>query len=221
MIITGKIVDYADEVMYISVPFPSYLIEKREIKEVEIIVTDGRTITAPLRKHIYATLRDISLYTGHTTEELKDIFKADYIAKTGEKWFSLSNVDITTACDFLQHLIDFCLENWIPCGKDSTYLERSPNIGKYLYGCLANRICAITGRPNAEIHHSGEDRIGMGRNRKKIHHLGLQAVALSPEYHRLGGDSIHNIPESEFYEKYHIWPIRLDEYLCKTLGLKV
>jgi hypothetical protein len=221
MIITGKIVDYADEVMYISASFPSYLIEKREIKEVEIIVTDGRTITTPLRCHIYATLRDISLYTGHTVEELKDIFKADYIAKTGAKWFSLSDVDITTACDFLQHLIDFCLENWIPCIKDSTYLERSPDVGRYLYKCLATRTCAICGKIGAEVHHSGESKVGMGRNRKTIHHLGLQAVSLCADHHRFRKDAIHNIPEKEFFDKYHIWPIKLDEYLCKRLGLKV
>jgi hypothetical protein len=215
MIITGKIIDYADEVMYISAPFPDYLIEKRNIQEVEIIVTDGRTISPELRRKTYATLRDISLYTGHTTEELKDIFKADYIAKTGEKWFSLSDVDMTTACNFLQHLIDFCLEHGIPTMDN--LLDRSPNINRFLYMCLATRTCVICGKNKAEIHHSGEDRIGMGRNRRTISHLGLQAVALCRTHHM----EIHNSGEQGFWEKYHIWPIRLDEYLCKTLGLKV
>ena len=217
MILTGKIVDYAEEVMYISAPYPSYLIEKRDIQEVEIIVTDGRTISTPQRKHIYATLRDISLYTGHTTEELKDIFKADYIAATGAKWFSLSNVDMTTASDFLQHIVEFCIDYGIP--TDGKLLDRAPDIGRYLYRCLATRTCAIC-RKKAETHHSGEDRIGMGRDRTKIHHLGLKAVALCPDHHRHRNDAIHNIPESEFFAKYYIWPIKLDEYLCKTLGLK-
>ena len=215
MIVIGEVIDYTDEIMLISCPFPGYLVEKREIKEVEISVTDGRTITTPLRKHIYATIRDISLYTGHTTEELKDIFKADYIAKTGEKWFSLSNVDMTTACNFLQHLIDFCLVWGIP--TQDSYLERSPDINRYLYMCLATRTCALCGK-KAEVHHSGEDRVGMGRDRAKIHHLGLQAVALCRGHHEFG---IHTMPESEFFDLHHIWPIKLDEYLCRTLGLKV
>lgn len=218
MIITGQIVDLADSEVLISASFPAYLVEKRNIKEVEIIVTDGRHISAAQRRHIYATLRDISLYTGHDVEDLKSIFKADYIAATGEQWFSLSNVDMTTASNFLQHLIEFCLTWGIP--TQDSYLDRAPDIARYLYMCLATRTCALCGK-KAEVHHSGEDRVGMGRNRAKISHLGLLAVALCPEHHRLGEKAIHNIPESEFYDMYHIWPIRLDEYLCKQLGLKI
>ena len=218
MIITGKIVDSVDSEVLISASFPSYLIEKRQIDTVEIIVTDGRQISPDQRKKIYATLRDISLYTGHTVEELKSVFKADYIAATGEDWFSLSNVDMTTASNFLQHLVEFCLTWGIP--TQDSYLDRAPDIGRYLYMCLATRTCCICGK-KAEVHHSGEDRVGMGRNRTKISHLGLQAVALCPEHHRLGEKAIHNIPEAEFYDMHHIWPIRLDEYLCKQLELKV
>jgi len=218
MIITGQIVDSVDSEVLISASFPSYLIEKRRIDTVEIIVTDGRHISADQRKKIYATMRDISLYTGHDTEDLKNIFKADYIASTGAPWFSLSNVDMTTASDFLQHMIDFCLVWGIPT-MDS-YLDRSPDIGRYLYMCLATRTCALCGK-KAEVHHSGEDRVGMGRNRQKISHLGLQAVALCPEHHRLGKGAIHNIPEAEFYDLHHIWPIKLDEHLCRQLGLKI
>ena len=218
MIITGKIVDSVDSEVLISASFPSYLIEKRQIDTVEIIIADGRHISPEQRKKIYATLRDISVYTGHTVEELKGVFKADYIATTGEPWFSLASVDMTTASNFLQHLIEFCLIWGIP--TVDSYLDRAPDIARYLYMCLATRTCALCGI-KAEVHHSGEDRVGMGRNRQRISHLGLQAVALCPEHHRLGKCAIHNMPESEFYEMHHIWPIRLDEYLCKQLGLKV
>ena len=214
MILTGKIIESDETGIVISAYFPDYLIEKRNIKTVEINITDGRHINAAQRKHIYATLRDISLYTGHDTEELKSIFKADYIAKTGEPWFSLANVDMTTASSFLQHLIDFCL-TWGISTNDS-YLDRSPDIGRYLYMCLATRTCSICGK-RAEVHHSGEDRVGMGRNRLKISHLGLLATALCREHHT----EIHSKPEKEFFDKYHTWPIKLDEYLCKQLRLKV
>lgn len=213
MIITGKIIKSNEERILISAPFPNYLLEKRHINEVEVIITDGRHINAAQRKHIYATIRDISLYTGHTTEELKSIFKADYIAKTGESWFSLSNVDMTTASNFLQHLIDFCLVWGIP--TLDKYLDRSPDIARYLYMCLATRTCVLCGK-RADVHHSGEDRVGMGRNRHKISHLGLLAAALCRVHHT----EIHTKPEKEFFNKYHIWPIKLDEYLCKQLRLK-
>jgi len=218
MIITGQILKVKDDKVLIGASIPQYLIEKKDISTVEIVLNDGRAINADQRKKIYATLRDVSLYTGHTPEELKAIFKADYIAKTGTKWFSLSDVDMTTASDFLQHLIEFCIDNGIPSGD--SYLDRAPNISRYLYRCLATRTCAICGK-KAEVHHSGEDRIGMGRNRAKISHLGLLAVALCPGDHRLNGKAIHNISESEFCELHHIFPIKLDEYLCKKLNLKI
>lgn len=213
MILTGKIVKSDETGIIISAYFPDYLIEKRHIKTVEINITDGRHINTDQRRKIYATIRDISLYTGHDTEELKSIFKADYIAKTGEPWFSLANVDMTTASRFLQHLIDFCLV-WGISTNDS-YLDRSPDIGRYLYMCIATRTCSICGK-KADVHHSGEDRVGMGRNRLKISHLGLSAAALCRVHHT----EIHTMPEKEFFDKYHIWPIRLDEYLCKQLRLK-
>ena len=221
MILTGKIIESDETGITISAYFPDYLIEKRNIKTVEINITDGRHINAAQRKHIYATIRDISLYTGHDTEELKSIFKADYIAKTGEPWFSLANVDMTTASSFLQHLIDFCLVWGIPCSNDSTLLERSPDIARFCYMSLATRTCCICGKKGAEVHHAGESRVGMGRNRNKISHLGLEAIALCVNHHRLGIKAIHSIPEKEFYDLHHVFPIRLDEYLCKKLNLKI
>jgi len=213
MILTGKIIDADETGITVGAYFPDYLIEKRNIKTVEIIINDGRRINADQRRKLYATFRDISLYTGHEVEELKDIFKADYIAKTGEKRFSLSDVDMTTASNFLQHLIDFCLA-WGIATNDS-YRERSPDVGRYLYMCLATRTCSVCGG-KADVHHSGEDRVGMGRNRLKISHLGLSAIALCREHHT----EIHSMPEQDFWDKYHVWSIKLDEYLCQKLKLK-
>lgn len=214
MIVRGKIIKSNEERILISASFPNYLLEKRHIDTVEIIITDGRHISADQRKKIYATIRDIALYTGHEVEELKSIFKADYIAKTGESWFSLANVDMTTANAFLQHLIDFCLTWGI--STNESYRDRSPDVNRYLYMCLATRTCSICGK-KADVHHSGEDRVGMGRNRLKISHLGLMAVALCRVHHT----EIHTMPEAEFFAKYHIWPIKLDEYLCKQLKLRI
>jgi len=214
MILTGKIIKVGENGIIIGANFPGYLVEKRNIKTVEINITDGRHINAEQRKHIYATMRDISLYTGHDVVELKSIFKADYIAKTGENWFSLSNADMTTASNFLQHLVEFCLTWGIP--TNDSYLDRSPDISRYLYMCLATRTCALCGN-KADVHHSGEDRVGMGRNRLRISHLGLLATALCRVHH----SEIHTVPEQEFFDKYHIWPIKFDEYLCKKLRLRV
>ncbi|MDQ4679658.1 putative HNHc nuclease, partial [Stenotrophomonas maltophilia group sp. RNC7] len=43
---------------------------KGGIVQAELRLDDGRTISADQRKKIYATIKDISLHTGHMPEEL-------------------------------------------------------------------------------------------------------------------------------------------------------
>ena len=112
---------------------------------------DGRSISPDQRRKIYATLRDISDWTGYTPEETKAILKYDYIASEGVPYFSLSDVDMTTANGFLSHLIDFCIRHGVPT-YDTPLLDRAPDVYRYLYSCLANKRCCITGR-SAELHH--------------------------------------------------------------------
>ena len=111
MTVTGYIAGWKDGVLTIKAPFEAwYLLERRSITECEIRLDDGRQISGIQRRHIYALLRDISLWSGHTPEELKEIMKCDFLAQTGGTHFSLSDVDMTTAKDFLQFLIEFCLK---------------------------------------------------------------------------------------------------------------
>lgn len=125
-----------DQGFYVYVPFPhTYLLDKRQIKGAEVRIDDGRTISSEQRKMIYATIRDIAVWTGHANEELKDYFKAEYISKTGEPWFSLSDCSMTTARNYLEMLLEFCLKHDIPTLENLA--DRAPDIGKYIYLCLA------------------------------------------------------------------------------------
>ena len=129
----------------VFVPFPdTYLLDKRQINDCEVRLNDGRTISADQRKKIYATMRDIADYTGYTPEQVKALWKYDFIAQVGCDYFSLSDVDMTTANEFLNFLIDFCLEWDIP--TQDSLLERSPDISRYLYSCIANKRCAVCGQ---------------------------------------------------------------------------
>lgn len=213
MTITGYISEYDGTALTIIAPFPDgYLLDKRQITECEVRLDDGRTISAKQRKHIYATMRDIADYTGYTPEQVKALFKYDFIATTGCNYFSLSDVDMTTANEFLNFLIDFCVEHDIPT-LDSL-LERSPDISRYLYSCIANKRCAVC-QGKAETHHA-EDRIGIGRNRKEIVHLGMRVQPLCRKHHT----ECHTIGQHAFNEKYHVYGIKLDAHLCKILKLK-
>lgn len=212
MTIKGYIYEYDGDTLTIVAPLSDgYVLDKRQITECEIRLDDGRTISNDQRAKIYATMSDIADWTGYHRDEYKAIAKYNFIAKTGCDYFSLSDVDMTTANDFLNYLIDFCLEHDIPT-LDSL-LDRSPDTSRYLYSCLANRRCAICGK-KSELHHS--DHVGAGRNRKEIMHLGMRAEALCRIHHT----ECHTVGQQTFDSKHHIYGIKLDQYLCEILKLK-
>ena len=212
MTVKGYISGYDGQVLTVIAPFPDDgLLQRHEITECEIRLDDGRTISADQRKKIYATMRDISDYTGHMPEEVKALAKYDFIAKTGCDYFSLSDCSMTTAREFLEFLIEFCVEWDIPT-LDSL-LDRSPDVSRYLYACLVHKHCAICGL-KAELHHV--DAVGAGRNRKEIIHEGMHVLPLCRSHHT----EFHNIGKQTFFDKYHVYGIKMDHYLCQVWKVK-
>lgn len=210
MITTGKILGYKNGRLLIQ---PKDNIERlmsvQHPRNVELRLTDGRTISSDQRRKIFAIIRDIAIWSGHEPEYLRQLLTWDFCAGSERDVFSLSDVDMTTAKEFINYLIDFCFHWGVPT-KDSL-LTQTDDIGKYLYLCLEHRRCAICNRP-AEVHHV--DRIGMGRDREHIVHVGLLAVALCRNHH----DQAH-IDEKALFSEYHIYGIKLDRYLCERLRL--
>lgn len=186
MIITGEIIENNDGQILISAKVPAYLIGKQNIRTVEIEIVDGRTISRAQQKKFWATMGDICDYTGYDQDQARQLFELMYMAKTGCDWFSLSNVDMTTASDFIQFVIDFCLEHDIPI-KDA--LERSPDVGRYLYMCLATRTCVLCGK-KAITHRIGQN----------------EAVALCRKH------AHEATTTKDFMDLHHIWPIKLDKF---------
>jgi len=211
MMTTGKILEYRDGKLLVQpVGNLDRLFDLRHPQTVELRINDGRTISVQQRKKIFAIIRDISLWSGHEPEYLRGMLTWDFCAKAELEVFSLSDVDMSTARQFIDYLIDFCFSFGVPT-KESL-LARTDDIGKYLYLCLEHRRCAVCNAP-AEVHHV--DRIGMGRDRERIVHVGLRAIALCPKHH----EEAHR-GEKEFFRRYHIYGIPLDEHLCEQLGLR-
>lgn len=212
MIVKGNINSYIDGNLNITAFCNNFdFIIDKEVKECEVRLYDNRTITTDQRKKIYATMRDISEWSGHLPEQIKALLKYDFIAKTGCDYFSLSDCSITTAREFLEFLIEFCIENRIGC-TDSLAL-RSPDINKYIYVCLLHKTCCISGL-KSDLHHI--DSVGSGRDRRKIIHEGMSVLPLSRKYH----NECHLIGDKSFIEKYHLSEIKLDKKLCNVYGLK-
>lgn len=208
----GKIHKVQNNVAIIVAAIDPYLLEKQKIKNCVVRYDDGRHISSDQRKKIYAILADIADYTGNLPELEKEWQKYFYIERYGTPYFSLSDCTVSTARDFISYLIDFCFENNI--GTRDTLLNNTDDISRYLYSCLANRKCAIC-NAKAEIHHCEGSRVGMGFDRNKIDNIGRRAIALCRKHHAQS----HNCAEGEFLERFHIYGIALDEYLCKKLKL--
>lgn len=157
MVVTAKIEKLEDGKLVLKPDTDiSRFVEQKRPRRVEVRLDDGRTISVDQRRKIFAIIRDISLWSGHEPEELRQYLEWDFCSRAMREWFSLSDCDMTTAREFITYLISFCFHWGVPT-KDSL-LTQTDDIGKYLYLCLENRRCAICNRP-AEVHHV--DRIGM------------------------------------------------------------
>lgn len=236
MLVRGFVSGYDGETLTICVPFKdSDLLQQQGITECEVRLVDGRTITPAQRRKIFAMVRDIAdwatlakdkrqyqeelrrlqlLYLIDTTdsEAVRKQLEYHYCELLDINLFSLSNCDVSTARDFISYLIDLAVEHNIPC-RDSL-LNRCEDIERYLYACVANRRCAICGK-KADIHEV--EHVGMGRNRRQIHHLGQLVQPLCRQHHA----EVDQIGQASFDKKYHITGIRLDENLCKKLRWRI
>ncbi|MCI5892251.1 MAG: putative HNHc nuclease [Clostridiales bacterium] len=184
-------------------------IKKLKIQYAELRLNDGRRITSGQRKKIFAIIGDICAWTGDIPEYMRQVLTWYFRSEADVDDFSLSDIDMTTATEFISFLINFCFTHDIP--TRDTLLNNCDDIHRYLYMCLYHRKCAVC-NDHADVHHI--DRVGMGRDRNKINHLGLKAVALCRKHHT----EIH-IGEQEFLNKYHIFGIALNKELCERLKL--
>lgn len=217
------------------------IINKQSISECEVTLRDGRSISPKQNRAIFAMIRDIASWvsgfseketvrneTLHTlqmaylmdsddTDEIRYAITDYYCGLKDIEWFSLSAkssnaASMTLARDFLTFLIDFAIENGVPCS--SRLIDRAEDIGRYLYACLVNRVCCVCGKPLSDTHHC--DSVGMGRDREHIVHEGLLAMALCREHH----NEAHTIGQETFEKKYKVFGIALDKNLCEILRLK-
>lgn len=217
----GYISDYDFKTQTITVVSPLSFKDYEDLKTREVTscllkFDDSRTISADQRKKIYATFNDIARYTGHLPNEIKELMKYYFIAKNGCKYFSLSDVDMTTAKEFLEYLIEFCIAWNVPC-KDSL-LDRCPDIARYVYTCLKYKHCAICGGAINDVTHLHHvDHVGTRGNRNEISHLGLRALPLCAIHHK----EAHDIGQAEFDKKYHIFGIPITAEIAKVYKLKI
>lgn len=189
--------------------------------DVMVLWRDARTISPEQRRKAWALIGEIAAAYGYLSAADKSQLNGDMKRKflmermddlTAEaiKRFSLSDVDQTTARMYITFLIDFVVENGIPTKEPAA--ELCDDVEAYVYKCLLAKVCAVCRRP-ADLHHV--DRVGMGRDRETINHIGLRALPLCREHHM----EAHRVGDQALMDKYHLACIPIDDAIAKTYKL--
>lgn len=217
--VKGRIVGYDErrQELLIRAPYDDWMtMTKRQFKECLVQPIDSRPLSDKQRRSCYALLRAISDYTGQGMDPTKEYMKLKFLAEdleqTADKIFSLSNAPMSLVCAFQRFLVRFIVDWDIP--TTFSLLDMVDDVQDYIYACLINKKCVITGRP-ADLHHV--ERVGMGRNREEIIHEGMEVLPLSRKLHQ----EAHTMSDEDFFEKYHLpGGIVMDKTLCRIYGLK-
>lgn len=186
--------------MIVTIPekkLQTLFIDKR-IRQTEMRFDDGRSISVEQRKKAYATIRDIADYTGYLPEEQKEWLKYYHIARTGCEYFSLSDCSMDTAREFINTILEYAIENGVQLSDLA--INRTDDIGKYLYYCIKHKKCCICGRPG-EIHHV--DTIGMGNDRKHVDDTNYRKMCLCRTHHTI----VHQRGLEAFERMYKVYGI--------------
>lgn len=210
--ILGEIVDYDGTYITIRAPWADReYITDHKVRSARVLLDDGMHITARQNKGIHATLRDIAEYTGNPEELTKETLKIMYAKRKGIDYFSLSDVSMDTAGDFLDFILSWSVENGIPLSEK--ILDRCDDVRRVVYACTMAKKCVVCGA-FADLHHV--DTIGMGGNRDTASHLGRLALPLCRMHHV----EVHQIGKAAFEKKYAVTPVKIDKKIARKYKLK-
>lgn len=217
----GQIISYDEKRggFNVFVPYDDWMtICKRQYKKVNVQFIDARKLSDKQRRACYALLNCISKFTGEARERTKEYMKLRFLVddmnETADKIFSLANAPMSLVCQFQKYLVDFIISEDIPCDFD--LISFVDDIKSYTYSCLINKKCCVCGK-HSDLHHCSGSRVGMGRDRTKIVHEGLEAMPLCREHH----EECHMIGQKSFELKYHLeGGIPIDKTICRIYKLK-
>ena len=181
--------------------------------DVRVVWTDKRLRSNEQIRKAWALLTEISDWSGDDKEALasamKGRFVQEYFKALNDRYWGLSNATVSEAKAYIDMLIEVVVEYGIPTKRP--LVEYCEDINKYVYACLMNKRCAVCGKPG-ELHHV--EAVGR-RDRKTINHLEMECLPLCREHHT----ESHTIGQTEFMERYHLIPVRIDERIAKKYKL--
>ena len=119
---------------------------------VNVEVFEKDSITDAQRKHLYALFGDIAEYIGLPLDaveaERKYRFMLDEVLPELPS-LGYNKMKKTTASNFIEHTIMYCIDNDIPFRKENWYLDQATS--KMLFALTMKRICWVCGAEKSEI----------------------------------------------------------------------
>ena len=199
---------------------------KQLIENSSYEVVQHRRLTVKQMRTIWLICSDYAFFTGYTREDMREMLVSEFCARNDIPEFSISPMksnacDVSTANDLIQFILDHALSNGFYLVIADREEDREtykfdgrniPDIYRHVMHNFLNRTCCICG-DKADLHH--EPPIGSLQYQNDD---GMQTgfLPLCRKHHT----ERHNIPASEFLERYHIQPIKLTEnlliYLCSA-----
>lgn len=181
-----------------------------------IRIDDGRTISAAQRGLIYSVFNDIRVWRGDShkrigIEKVKLELKADFCVESNLPMFSLSDVSMEIAGEFIDYVLDYAFNFDIPL--TIKLFEVSKTVRNWSYLCFKHRKCTVCGKNKSEVHHL--DAVGR-RNRNRVDHSKMQLIMLCREHHQ----EAHNIGDETFMNKHYVAGIFVPVATLKALNIR-
>lgn len=195
---------------------PKKLIQK--FMQGGIQLDDGRRISAAQNKLIHALIGDVAKHYGYSPLEkkrLKEELKLQFAEAYGIAPFSVADLDITTATEFIDYLIEFMLSWDIEMSPKVHSMARTTNNWIYYHIMNGKCVCCQRDKRTIGIHLHHMNPVGMGRDKKKVDHSQHKFLTVCAEHHQ----EAHTIGQKTFNAKYHLDGIKLSKESLVELRL--
>jgi len=166
------------------------------------------TINHNQRKLIFALINDLAEFTGYVKSKGKS--SAMLRQQLNKIYFDTYDQEISLkdGCPiedynlFKDMILEYAFE--LGCQFKQNPIGYYEDTERYLIMCIKHRVCCLTGKPNADIHHTVA--LGKGVNRDEVDHSKYPRMSLCREKHQ----EAHQHGQEYFDKKYHVHGVFCD-----------
>ena len=128
-----------------------------------------------------------------------------FLMHYGDFSVALKMMSQAAANRFVRFVFDYCIEHEIELRKEISELYAEQNNNKYIWVCIMNGICCITGEKGADLHHCiSVNQVG---GYDKDNGLTIPFLPLGRKYHNI----VHSIGKETFENKFKVKGVLLTE----------